>query len=1014
MKAYTKDIIKTIIKGKKRFLALMLITALGVCMQCGLTASCDDLRISADRFFDEQNLMDISIVSTMGLTEKDVAALAKLPGVDDVEGAYSETVFTEVEGQTKQADVRMLSDKDINMPYLLRGELPMRADEIVVTNKYLTESGKDIGDIIVIEEDMDDEEDEDEEETEEEEDNRFELNLEKPYDEDESTKLDEEDMEVEVEEEEEEPNFLCTKYTIVGVVIDVTDVNSSEGAVSFRSNSTTDYTFFVLPEAISSDIFTAVYITLTGTDELLCYTDEYEARVDEVVSILEEQIKADREKIRYDEVTGEAMDKVDEAESEMYDKFDEVEEDLYDAKEDIEEGWSDLLEGKLDLFDGKFEIGEGERELAKAQRELESAERQLAKLEAQLSSAWEELESGETALEEGEATLEEAEINLDESEATLDETEEAVPERFEGTRKLIRTEMNTTEVDIKDTTQKIEKLKTEIAEYQEDEAALLEKDKTTGLSSIERVELLEVQSKLTESEAELELREEELDTLNEQLDTYNETLKDLDEQEADAYEEIAEGRKEIADGRKEIAENREELEANRKELEEGRADLEEAQKEFDDAKMEVEDGWAEVEEGWEELEEGYKDLSDGESELEEGQAQFEDGKQEYEEGLSEYEDKRNEAIGKIEDARQEINDLKMTEWYITTRTGLSGYNNIKTDAECIESIGSAFPILFLTVAILISLTTISRMVEEDRGLIGTYKALGFTDKEIRRKYVIYALLACVFGGMLGDFFGFVVLPKIIFTVFGVMYDLQNYMLAFDVFSGIGAILLFVVGIGGAAFVSCSTTLAHMPAVLMRPKAPKNGSRVLLERITPLWSRLSFLNKVTARNLFRYKKRLFMTLFGIAGCTSLLLAGYTIKDTITEMMPLQCEKTTVYDLMVVADDDEKMLEYLKEDSAIRSYIHPMISNIKIMNEEGKEETVQLIVLAEGESLRGYINLYTKDNEKLRLEDGNIFTTINVANILGYTKGDTVTMQTMGLDTADVEVTEITMNYLGNYV
>ena len=158
MKAYTKDIIKTIVKGKKRFLALMLITALGVCMQCGLKAACDDLRISADRFFDEQNLFDISIVSTLGLTEEDVKVLSRLPGIDDVEGAYSEKVLTKVEGQTKQSLVYTLSEKDINLPYLLDGTMPMREDEILVTKKYLTESGKSIGDVIVIEEDMEEEE----------------------------------------------------------------------------------------------------------------------------------------------------------------------------------------------------------------------------------------------------------------------------------------------------------------------------------------------------------------------------------------------------------------------------------------------------------------------------------------------------------------------------------------------------------------------------------------------------------------------------------------------------------------------------------------------------------------------------------------------------------------------------------------------------------------------------------------------------------------------------------------
>ena len=158
----------------------------------------------------------------------------------------------------------------------------------------------------------------------------------------------------------------------------------------------------------------------------------------------------------------------------------------------------------------------------------------------------------------------------------------------------------------------------------------------------------------------------------------------------------------------------------------------------------------------------------------------------------------------------------------------------------------------------------------------------------------------------------------------------------------------------------------------------------------------------------------MTLFGIAGCTSILLAGYTIKDTITEMLELQYGKTFTYDLLVVADDNEQLMEYIENDTSIRAYINPMITNIKVINEAGREETVQLVVIPEGESLRGYVNLYNKKGDKLRLEDGDVFTTINVANVLGYTKGDAITLQTLSLDTADVDVTEITMNYLGNYV
>ncbi len=991
MKAYTKDILKTITKGKKRFLALMLITALGVCMQVGLKAACDDLRVSADTFFDQQNLFDISIVSTMGLTEEDVRVLSRIGGIEEVEGSYNETVFVKVEGQTKQADVRVLSENGINEPYLIEGEMPMRSDEILVTKKYLSESGKTIGDKVVIEEKIEEAEDEEEDEKDEEEYDPFALDLEKPYESSsDRSEFDQDDVDIEVEEEEDTPNFLVTEYTIVGSVVDVTDVNSTEGGVSFRNTSTTDYTFFVRKDAVDSDIFTTVYITLTGADELYCYSDEYEARVDDIVTVLEEEIKADREKARYEAVTGEALDKVDEAEAEMYDKFYEAEVEIIDAKIEIEDGWSDLLEGEDELADGEYDIEEAERKLAKAERELEKGERELDAAKDELDAAWDELEAGETAIEEGEDALDEAEVELDEA-------EEALPDQFSTMRTFLERELDAIERDITTAEAELLILQTERDALQAELDTLTEGTDEYTLK----------QAELTAKQAEVDQKQSELDTYNEQKTTYEETLADLDKQEEEA-------KQEIADGRVEIANNRAELAKSKQELADGRVELEKAQADYDAAAKEIEDGWKEFEDGWDELEKAYKDIKEGKLELADGKAEFEDGKAEYEESVNEYKDKKQEAIDKIEEAREEIADLKMTSWYITTRTGLSGYSNVETDAACIESIGNAFPILFLTVAILISLTTISRMVEEDRGLIGTYKALGFTDREIRRKYVVYAFFACIFGGILGNFFGFVVLPEIIFTIFGIMYELPAFYLTFDAWAGVGAIVLFIAGIVGAAFTSCNAALSHMPAVLMRPKAPKNGSRVLLERITPIWSRLSFLNKVTARNLFRYKKRLFMTLFGIAGCTSILLAGYTIKDTITEMMPLQFEKTSVYDLMVVSNDNEKLLEYIDGDTQIRSYINPMISNVNIVGKDGREETVQLIVVPETQSLRGYFNLYDEADNTLRLEDGDVFTTINVSNVLDYGIGDTITIQTLDLDKAEVEVTGITMNYLSNYM
>ena len=1006
MKAYTKDVIKTIIKGKKRFFAIMLIAALGVCMLAGLKAACDDLRYSADKFFDDQNLMDIMIVSTMGLTDIDVAILDKIGGVEDVEGAYSETVFTEHNGQTKQATVNVLSQKGINVPYLLEGEMPLRADEILVTRDYISETGKQLGDTVVIEEDMDDEDEKDSED-------ESELESESESD-SEDVKENEEDLEIEIEEEAEEPNFLITEYKIVGVVIDATDINSNEGAVAFRANSTTDYTFFVLPEAVSSDVYTAIYMTITGTDKLMCYTDEYEERVDIFVKILEEEIKADREQARYDEITNDAWDKIDDAEHEMNDKFSEAEDKINDAIKDIEDARQELADGEAELIKGEKDIAKVERELAKAQRELERAERQLEEAKDELEAAWEELEAGELAIEEGEAALDEAETTLNESEETLNETEKDLPGQFENTRVLINGQIVSIKSDIRELEPEVKALQEEVDSLKAEKAELEAKQEAGTITTLEQFRLVELEMDLTEKEAELAIKQEELTSLKDQLEAYENTLADLNAQEEEAYQEIEDGRAEIATGRQEIADGRAELEKNKADLKEGRAELEKAQAEYDASKKDVADGWVQLEDGWDELEKAREEMEEAREEIENGKTEIEEGESDLQVNVSEYEDKKNEAQELINDARKEIEELKMTEWYISTRTSLSGYNNIKTDAQCIESIGNAFPILFLTIAILVSLTTISRMVEEDRGLIGTYKALGFTDNEIQRKYVVYALLACIFGGILGDVLGFVVLPEIIFIIFGVMYQLPEYILGFNFLYGIGGIILFILGIVGASILSCKNELSRMPATLMRPKAPKNGSRVFLERVTPVWSRLSFLNKVTVRNLFRYKKRLFMTLFGIAGCTSLLIAGFTIKDTVTELMYKQYGGVYLYDAMVVAEDNETLLENLEGDEDIRSYINMHISNVKAINEAGKEESVQLMVVPDGGNLRGYVNLYNAADETLKLEDGDIFVTINASNLLGFKQGDIISIQTMQLDMAEVEVTEIMMNYLGNCI
>ena len=308
------------------------------------------------------------------------------------------------------------------------------------------------------------------------------------------------------------------------------------------------------------------------------------------------------------------------------------------------------------------------------------------------------------------------------------------------------------------------------------------------------------------------------------------------------------------------------------------------------------------------------------------------------------------------------------------------------------------------------------MVEEDRGLIGTYKALGFTNAETRKKYIIYALSASLAGSLIGTIFAFVVLPEIIFIIFRVMYLLPWYDLHFIPVQGLLGPCIFILGIVTATALSCRKELNRVPAVLMRPKAPRAGSRVLLERMKPVWNRLSFLNKVTARNLFRYKKRLLMTIFGIAGCMALLLFGFAIKDSVTDLMPRQYEQTFNYDLMVVSNTEDhlEILADLDKDQNIADYLDVEITSADLQIADGEKASVQLIIVPQGKNLSEYIHMKDLDGNELTLQDGDVYITQNAGSVLGFENGDQITMQLLDLQEAEIPVTELVQNYLGNYV
>lgn len=352
--------------------------------------------------------------------------------------------------------------------------------------------------------------------------------------------------------------------------------------------------------------------------------------------------------------------------------------------------------------------------------------------------------------------------------------------------------------------------------------------------------------------------------------------------------------------------------------------------------------------------------------------------------------------------QKKIDKMEGASWYVMNRTALSGWSNIQSDADSIASIGVVFPVVFFAIAILISLTTVARMIDEDRGLLGTYKSLGFTNQEILRKYLLYVGMAGLAGSIGGTILAFIAFPSFLFTVFRMMYLLPSYSLSVMPLRAVLGPVLFMGGILLTTVYSCNKELRQSAAALMRPKSPKPGSHVLLERIRPVWRRMSFLRKVTARNLFRYKSRMLMTVLGIGGCMALLIFGFALRDSdvisrytnaaITSAK-LQTSDGEISVSLVVFPDETDASEYVNFDKLEASNAGSIVSA-----DSGTDSTASAGTRADTGNL----------------ETGDIYVTQNAATLLNFSAGDKVSCRLPDLSEADLPVTAVVRNYIGNYM
>ena len=636
----------------------------------------------------------------------------------------------------------------------------------------------------------------------------------------------------------------------------------------------------------------------------------------------------------------------------------------------------------------KVEEIKAEREQARYQGLIDKANKKLDDAQAEYDSKKAEVDSqlqdAETQINNAKTELNNSEIKLQNSEKEIQKQEANANSQF----KNAETQIKNAEAQLSEKQNELTKSKNTLTEKKAEAEA--------GISRIEE--------NIAQTQVNLEaLQKQKQDSISAgitdttQIDAliYQATvaIENLNAKKAEIQAGITSAENQIADGEKQLNSARSELQANKNKL---NANKSYSQKQLASAK-------AKIASGKEQLEKGKTELAEKESEFETSKA--------------EAEEKLNNAQKEINDARDKVGKIEKATWYVQERTDNLGYSNIFDAIKTMSNISKLFPIIFYLVAVLISLTSMTRMIEEERIEIGTLKSLGYTDLQIIIKYILYAFLACIIGGILGMSLGFDLLPSIVWSLYSTMYTIPDFHFNYQLGIGLAGTFIAFACIGGATILVAHSELKETPAALMRPKAPKNGKKIFLEKITFIWRRLNFSKKVTMRNIFRYKKRAIMTIVGIAGCTGLMLTGFGIRDSIIDIPNSQFKGIFQYDSSITlsnADNINSIEKYMNESDKVESY-SKICANTGKLKASSRNYDATIFVPNSVEEFEKVCNLKDyKTGEKITLNNEGIIITDKVAEFINAKVGDEVTL----IDGDNIEyhlkVSGIAQNYVSNYV
>ena len=1015
-----------------RFFAIVAIVALGVGVFTGLRLARPAMAKTGADYIEETNLYDFQLRSTLGFTEEDAAYFAALDGVETVEPSVSADLLTMFRDREVVFATQALLPT-LNQPALTAGRMPEAADECLGDNRYFTED--DLGAVITVRNDPDDE---------------------APFSQDTYTLVGLGSSPQYLSSQRgssalgngtvaaflflTEAGYDADYYTEIYV-----QVPSEGAAFSDAYADSVEPWEDVLEDAVNARGELRRTTVIADAEEELA--DGWAEYYDGLQEYEDGKAEADEELADGKQELDDALQELNDGEADYAEGVETLEalradplsnDEIRDARAELDDGWQQYYDGKQEYEDGLKEYEDGKQEYEDGLKEYEDA---VAENQPKLDDAKKELEQARKSLENGEASYDEGVATYN----ALLQDPSAVPELAEARRQL--------DAQWADYNEKL-------AAYEQYAAAIsgLQAQVDAAQAAVDALpedateeEIIAAQGNLAAAQAALDYalaQGGDPDAMAAGLNTYKETL---DQAEADfqagyqeaiqqAEAELDAARKQLDDGwdqyyegLKEYENGVQELEDGKKELEDAKAELEDGKKELDDAKAELDDAYAELVQGEADYKSGYEDaLAEGEQELADARQELDDGWAEYYDGVEEYEEGKLEAEQELADARQELDDaleeledgesdlydLKTAPLsvFALTRTANTGYASFDNDTAIVEGLAAIFPVFFFLVAALVCSSTMTRMVDEQRTNNGTLKALGYRDGSIMSRFTAYAAWAAVLGTGLGLAVGAWIFPAVIWRAYTMIYRFADLEFVFDPVLALLSLAAALVCSVGAALASAWNEMRKMPASLMRPKAPKAGKRILLEYMTPLWKRMSFLQKVAARNVFRYKKRLIMMLLGTGGCLALLIAGLGLRDSVANVADDQYRYITLYDYTITfaqgqtEDQQQAFRETWAED--LDHLAFAATDTVDVLTQKGVS-TASVVASDDPEITALFGLTYGDETVDWPTGDGAVVSE-KLLRLSGVSVGDSLTVERSDGTVLEIPVVGAFENYVNHYI